>query len=302
MDTVLCGKGTFGVVVRLGRGGTVVKTPSMHDPHAARLWSEACILHDLCVRGCPNIVQYIDWSPSGRLYMVEYPITLQQYLVREQVTPKMMSLWIEQLLQVLGFMRAMQLVHCDLKVDNILLDEWCNIKVGDFGNAQYTWSIPLLTHDLRNEVALVGRSPEVLWYGHLSFATDVFSLGAVVSECYDVPFVPMDVQTNDDLRRFYSFDEKRCARVWLPCANCLVPSSCNSVAQRIKSHMTNMRAANVPVEHRSLVAICLYPCPRIRDLYFCGRKWQRSVPPPDGADAGSSLFTAKHWLNNKKKN
>ena len=41
--------------------------------------------------------------------------------------------WIDQINSGLKYLKENKIVHRDIKLDNILMDDKCNVKLGDFG-------------------------------------------------------------------------------------------------------------------------------------------------------------------------
>jgi len=103
---------------------------------------------------------------------------------------KLSAIWTvaTQLCEALSFLRSVNLVHADLKTENILLskadmsldDDDLHIKLIDFGGA--TWQ-----EDLHSKVIQTRhyRAPEVVLGLEWSYACDMWSVGCILLELYE---------------------------------------------------------------------------------------------------------------------
>ena len=159
---------------------------------SARLQREAQALK--AVRH-PNVVELIEsWTtPDGFFLELELVRgrTLREW--REQspgewIEPK---LWIlAQVARALGAVHEQQILHRDLKPDNILVADDGMVKLTDFGLARSD----LFNQQLTQTGSLVGSlaymAPETIEGQKASFASDIFSFGVIAFEllCNRHPF------------------------------------------------------------------------------------------------------------------
>lgn len=91
------------------------------------------------------------------------------------------------LIIAVGFLHENNIIHRDIKTDNVLLDDNMNVKLCDFSLAKFF-------DDKMEEVGVthtpeVGtdtyRAPEQIWENWYSFAADVWSIGVVMIEMFN---------------------------------------------------------------------------------------------------------------------
>ncbi|GFO29062.1 serine/threonine-protein kinase nek1 [Plakobranchus ocellatus] len=174
------GQGAFGHVYLL-------QTPNF-EKYALKITKrknlkEAEIMKYLCHAHLVKCFDFI--AKSLHLYLViEYCsqgtlndlVKQQQKHIPEKILLKMLC----QLSDVLRYLCAKNVIHRDLKPDNIFLDKHKNIKVGDVGVAR------VLEHTSEEVSTVVGAwvymSPEMHAGKKYTFKTDIWSLGCCMHE------------------------------------------------------------------------------------------------------------------------
>jgi serine/threonine-protein kinase len=88
---------------------------------------------------------------------------------------------IRDILKGLAYAHQKDVIHCDIKPENILIDEYKNryrARLADFGIAQLQATPDF---DLAYEGSPAYKAPE-RYYGHLSKASDLYSVGIILFE------------------------------------------------------------------------------------------------------------------------
>lgn len=156
----------------------------------ARFKSEAQILAKL---KHPNIVDIYDWGKFDDSYFIimEYVdgISLKELIDRKgALDPKASTHLVIQICEALMFAHNNNLIHRDIKPQNILIASEKKVKVTDFGIAKS------LNTDITKTLNIVGTaqyiSPEQARGSVLDNRTDIYSLGVVFYEMLtgDTPF------------------------------------------------------------------------------------------------------------------
>lgn len=145
----------------------------------------------------PNVVQLLDVvHADDKLYMVfEYlTMDLKKHMDESEniprapteagcpgLPPSLVKNYMHQLLDGIAYCHNHQVLHRDLKPQNLLIDNTGTIKLADFGLAR-AFSVPVRTYT-HEVVTLWYRSPEIL-LGEKSYSTavDVWSLGCIFAE------------------------------------------------------------------------------------------------------------------------
>lgn len=137
----------------------------------------------------PNVVKIHKSSEDSKFlaYAMEYikGQTLRQW-IDENPKPDMeivLSI-VKKIIQGLRAFHRQEMLHCDLKPENIMIDEMSQVKLIDFGSARIAG-----VSELVNPINAVGNqgtqgytAPEVILNEKVSQASDQFSLGAIVYE------------------------------------------------------------------------------------------------------------------------
>ena len=141
----------------------------------------------------PNIVDIYDWGRFNHSYYIvmEYieGISLKELIEKKgPLDPVIAAGYAIQICDALGAAHDNNLIHRDIKPQNILITPHNNIKVTDFGIAKS------LNTDITRTLNIVGTahyiSPEQARGDVLDNRTDIYSLGIVIYEMLtgDLPF------------------------------------------------------------------------------------------------------------------
>jgi len=139
----------------------------------------------------PNVVKIHTSNEKAKFlaYAMEYikGQTLRQW-IDENKNPdiEVVVSFVKQIIQGLRAFHRQEMLHCDLKPENIMIDEIGQIKLIDFGSARIAG-----VAELNSPIDVVGNqgtqgytAPEVILDERVSQASDQFSLGAIVYEMF----------------------------------------------------------------------------------------------------------------------
>lgn len=164
----------------------------------------------------PNIRQTIDWEQQedlGLCIVMEYVdgISLKELMIQGKLTQPLAYKFIRELCEALHYIHSKQLVHKDLKPENIIITHnGYNVKLIDFGLSDRddydTLKIPAGTKKY--------LAPEqLLPHASLDCRTDIYSLGVIIQDITSVikdrrlaRIAQKCTQKNPD-KRFYSAQE-----------------------------------------------------------------------------------------------
>ena len=129
-----------------------------------------------------NIYDVIS-DETGQYIVMEYVdgVTLKEYM-KEHKLPLSFVLEIAvRLADALQHAHRHNIIHCDIKPQNILLDKNLNPKIADFGIAKMVSSQTMVyTKEVMGSVHYI--SPEQASGGNITACSDVYSLGVVIFE------------------------------------------------------------------------------------------------------------------------
>ena len=140
---------------------------------------------------CPNVVQIHNGGEQSKFlaYAMEYVEgqTLRQWMNNNpQPSIDAVVKIVKQIVQGLRGFHRQEMLHCDLKPENIMIDQFGQIKLIDFGSARIAGIAELAT-----PISVVGNqgtqgytAPEVILEHRVSRLSDQFSLGVIVYEMF----------------------------------------------------------------------------------------------------------------------
>mmetsp|Transcript_23459 Transcript_23459/g.58709 ORF Transcript_23459/g.58709 Transcript_23459/m.58709 type:complete len:545 (+) Transcript_23459:130-1764(+) len=192
-DSVLCqydfirslGKGTYGEVVLASHKQTeeliaIKVVPKSNTTEQERIWLEyilmGCLEHKNIVNllgideDQENVYLFMEFAEGGELY---------DFVVSgaEITEPEVRKLF-QQLVSALEYAHSNFIVHRDIKLENIFLDKYGNVKLGDFGLAGL-WK-PGQTQD-RSCGSLHYSAPEICdGHKYIGPETDIWSCGVIL--------------------------------------------------------------------------------------------------------------------------
>ncbi|XP_059196374.1 obscurin [Centropristis striata] len=182
------GRGTFGVVKRVvhRRTGEVfaAKFLPLRSSTRTRAFQERDLLSRLAH---PRVACLLDFFCTRRTLVLITEICcshglLDHLFLKGLVTEKEIQSYIQQILEAVGHIHSMNILHLDIKPDNILMvypprDE---IKICDFGFCQEIDSS-------RHQYSMVGTpefvAPEIVHLEPVTVATDIWSVGVIAYIC-----------------------------------------------------------------------------------------------------------------------
>jgi serine/threonine-protein kinase len=217
--------GNYEIVGKLGKGGMatvyrarqrnmqrdvaikVMSADLAADPEfVARFEREAHVIARL---EHPRILPVHDFGHEGELFYLVMRLvegeSLYYRLKRGPLPLPTVAHYLTQIAEALDYAHAEGVIHRDLKPNNILIDQWDNLYLMDFGLAK----IMAATQSLTQTGVVLGTpaymAPE-LWRGEpVDARTDVYALGVILYEMVlghtpfesDTPFTLMYKHIND---------------------------------------------------------------------------------------------------------
>ena len=145
----------------------------------------------------PHILKAFDYGQHGdKVYLITEYLnggTLVDRIRQGPLSLEQIRKWLEQIAHALDYAHGRNIIHCDLKPQNVLLDTGDNAFLSDFGISHLISDIANASGD--EERSVVGTpaymSPEQ-WLGdRLDLRTDLYALGVMLFEMLTgrVPFV-----------------------------------------------------------------------------------------------------------------
>ena len=135
----------------------------------------------------PNIIKYYNgWLDinTKKVYMITEFFsggTLKKYLNKSIKKPRLRVIkkWIKEILKGLNYLHSKEIIHRDLKCDNIFIDKINgDVKIGDLGESQFLKNYTFLSKFIGTKGFI---APEV-HEGKYNYKADIYSLGMTIIE------------------------------------------------------------------------------------------------------------------------
>lgn len=162
---------------------TVAKTSVMSEKNRSKLLAEIKIHKGL---NHPNIVKFVDCFEDDTNVYILLEICSNNSLMnmlktRVYLTEPECRFFLTQIIGAISYMHDFSVIHRDLKLGNVFLDEHMNVKIGDFGLAAR------LNDKSERKKTMCGTpnyiAPEVLdgrEQGGHSYEVDIWSIGIIL--------------------------------------------------------------------------------------------------------------------------
>ncbi len=159
-----------------------------------------------------NIIKVLDFGMHKEFFYISFEYfpsqNLRSIINENKLTNSQKEKLAVQFFKGLSFAHKNNVIHRDIKPDNILVNESLELKIGDFGLAE-----AVNESYVTSEYSLVGTpsymSPEQISGKKLSVQSDLFSAGIVVLELFtgSNPFLGRDI--NESINLITTFDESK---------------------------------------------------------------------------------------------
>lgn len=190
----LIGWGTTSFVVLDRASHTVVKKAygGAKEPRVAR---ERLVYERLTQRGGhPGVLAYhgpVEDDGLRLQYAVHHHLLAFQRT--HGVCPERQARWIVELVEAAAFVHDAGVIHGDLTLANVFLDETLHVRLGDFGSASLD-GLPLLAADVPASYACPGSRQTV--------RADIFALGCAMYELL-TGAAPFAARPDDEIARLF---------------------------------------------------------------------------------------------------
>lgn len=138
----------------------------------------------------PNILKVEHVYNNKNDYWLVMPnlnTTLKEYIVeqKDNLDINLIKKWTKQLLSAINYCQQKAVVHCDIKPDNLLIDDQGDIQLIDFGSAKQCTTSIVFTGDKEHFTTLTYSAPEILAECRsYDCKIDVWAVGCILFELF----------------------------------------------------------------------------------------------------------------------
>jgi len=209
----MCGKGTFSNVIKAedmtNKMQVAIKVMRCNDMMRKAAEKEIdilCRLRDSDKENKRNVIRLLrQFMYRGHLCLVfecmwdNLRMAVKKYTKDKGMSLKAVRAYTRQLLIALQHIHRLQLIHADIKPDNILISAGHNIvKICDLGSAMELTEVEVTPY----LVSRFYRAPEIVLGIKYGQASDTFALGATLCEIFTGKILFPGKSNNDMLRHF----------------------------------------------------------------------------------------------------
>jgi len=151
------------------------------NPKSKNCENEANIFRKLINHNNINIVKFIEWGEDDICcyFIYEYidGITLDKYIKDNNITNKNIKDIFLQIVNGLHYLHSLDIIHCDIKLNNIMITENLEIKIIDF-DLSIISKCDYLGHNIFGTIQYIAPESADLYI--YSKKSDIWSLGIVM--------------------------------------------------------------------------------------------------------------------------
>lgn len=229
----------------------------------------------------PNIIQLVGKYVKGNSIHFAYELGKKSMHAYDPPNPLPL---IQQILRGLRHCHLHNIIHLDLKPDNIIMMDDDNVKIADFGHASIVPEVYDFYPIPFDKTTLWYRSPEQLFRISFSGYSDIWSMGCIIYELYTGEyFCITDNEMQMVTKLFQIYGTENIPEEYIKSA--VAPK----VAPKYpKQNWLGYRRNKIPSEYREILLQMLHPDPKKRpDIYQVCSVFEVDGPPPP-------LFLRRH--------
>ncbi|KAI5954233.1 tmk1 [Candida jiufengensis] len=143
-----------------------------------------------------DIQKPINYENFNEVYLIQefMPSDLHNIIQTHILNDQHLQFFVYQILKGLKYIHSAGIIHRDLKPSNILINEFCDLKICDFGLARIDlikYNNNFQTMEINNKISLLTEYVATRWYrapeimlnaSNYSTAIDIWSIGCIIFE------------------------------------------------------------------------------------------------------------------------